>query len=424
MITTLDRRRLLRGAALGLGAASLPNIALSQTRARIVLVGGGFGGATAAKSLRSLLPNAVITLIEANRDYFACPFSNLVIATDRPLSAQRSPYDALASSGVDVIHARATHVDPEQRTITLSSDQTLSYDRLILSPGIDFRWNAIEGYTEASVERYPHAWKAGPQTLRLKQQLAALEDGENVIMTVPAAPYRCPPGPYERASLIAHYLKTQKPRSKLIVLDAKDSFSKMDLFQAAWADHYPEHLEWRGAIDDGAVSRIDTETGTVFSDFGAENAPVINVIPPQKAGEIALRAGVADATGWCPIDPLTFESVLQDNIHVIGDATIAAPMPKSAFSANLQAKICAHAVARLLSGLNPSPTVLANTCYSFTTPDEAISIAGVYTNSGGALASVSGAGGVSPLDAEKPVRHAEAAQAAHWFKTITREAFG
>lgn len=415
---------LLRGAALGLGAAAVSGMAIGQTRARIVLIGGGFGGATAASHLRALLPNASITLIEANPDYIACPFSNLVIATDRSLSAQSFSYEALRASGVDVINARATHVDPVQQTVSLGSDQTLSYDRLIVSPGIDFRWGAIEGYTEAVAERYPHAWKAGAQTLRLKQQLAALEDGETIIMTVPAAPFRCPPGPYERASLIAHYLKTQKPRSKLIVLDAKESFSKMALFREAWAEHYPEHLEWRGAIDDGAVSRIDAEAGTVFSDFGAEQAPVINVIPPQKAGEIAARAGVADATGWCPIDPLTFESLLQENIHVIGDATIAAPMPKSAFSANLQAKICAQAVARMLSGLTPTPTVLANTCYSYTTPDEAVSIAGVYTNSDGTLASVSGAGGVSPLEAEKPVRHAEAAQAAHWFKTITNEAFG
>jgi len=243
-------------------------------------------------------------------------------------------------------------------------------------------------------------------------------------MTVPAAPYRCPPGPYERASLIAHFLKTKKPRSKLLVLDVKDQFSKMTLFEEAWAEHYPDHLEWRGASDDGAVNRVDVANKTVFTDFGAVSADVINIIPPQKAGLIADRAGVSDATGWCPINPLNFESRLQPDIHVIGDATIAAPMPKSAFSANLQAKICAISVARALSDLAPESTTLANTCYSHTTPNEAISIAGVYTNASGELQSISGAGGVSPLAADKSIRTAEAAQAAHWFETITTEAFG
>lgn len=242
-------------------------------------------------------------------------------------------------------------------------------------------------------------------------------------MTVPPAPYRCPPGPYERASMIAHYLKAQKPRSKLIVLDAKDQFSKMALFQEAWAEHYPDHLEWRGAIDDGRVLRVDPQMRSVSTDFEDLSGAVINVIPPQKAGMIAERAGVADATGWCPIDPLSFESRLQSDIHVIGDATIAAPMPKSAFSANLQAKVCAFAIARTLSDLSPEPTVLANTCYSYTTPDEAISIAGVYSNADGQLQSIGGAGGISPLAADKSVRAAEAAQAAHWFDTITAEAF-
>lgn len=424
MMMDFDRRTVLLGATLGLGAIGTAPIATAQTRARIVIVGGGFGGASAAQMLRKLLPQAVITLVEANPLYTACPFSNLVLGTDRPLSAQQFSYDGLRASGIGIEIDRALDVDAAQKTITLEGGDALAYDRLILSPGIDLRWGALEGYDEAAAEILPHAWKAGPQTRLLRDQLRALEDGEIVLMSVPPAPFRCPPGPYERASMIAHYLKTHKPRSKLIVLDAKDQFSKQALFQEAWAQHYPEHLEWRGAIDDGAVRRVDVVLKTVYSDFGEMRASVINVIPPQKAGMIADRAGVTDATGWCPIDPVSFESRLQRDIHVIGDATIAAPMPKSAFSANLQAKVCAVSVARLLSGLAPEPTVLANTCYSYTTPDEGISIAGVYRNDGGRLASVSGAGGVSPLGAETAVRQAEAAQAAHWFETITREAFG
>ncbi|MEO1660580.1 MAG: NAD(P)/FAD-dependent oxidoreductase [Pseudomonadota bacterium] len=420
MMLKPDRRSVL---ALGL-ASALPFRAHSQTKAKLVIVGGGFGGASAAKVLRALLPAADITLIEAQTTYTACPFSNLVIGGTRQLSAQQYTYDPLRELDISVRHQRAIDVDANGKTLTLEDGAALHYDRLILSPGIDVRWDAIEGYNQQAAETLPHAWKAGHQTQLLHQQLQALEDGQTVLMSVPPAPYRCPPGPYERASLIAHYLKTQKPRSKLIILDAKDRFSKMELFREAWATNYPDHLEWRGAIDDGAVTRVDADARTVFSDFGSETAAVVNIIPPQKAGDIAIKAGVTDATGWCPIKPLDFESRLQSDIHVIGDATIAAPMPKSAFSANLQAKICAIGIARSLSGRTVEPTVLANTCYSYTTPDTAISIAGVYSNEGNQLTSISGAGGVSPLGAGLNVRAAEAAQAAHWFETITQEAFG
>lgn len=423
-MTRLDRRLLLKTLGVSSAALTLPWTAMANARARIVIVGGGFGGASAARLLATLLPSATVTLIDANARYTACPFSNLVLGTDRPLSEQEFGYDGLRQLGVNVVTALVTDVDPVARTISVQSSETLSYDRLILSPGIDFRWNAIEGYDEAAAERLPHAWKAGAQTRLLRDQLEALENGQNVIMSVPPAPFRCPPGPYERACMIAHYLKARKPNSKLIILDAKDSFSKMPLFQEAWAEHYSEHLEWRGASEDGTVSRVDANASRVETDFESFTAPVINIIPPQKAGLLADRAGVSDATGWCPIEPLAFESTLQSNIHVIGDATIAAPMPKSAFSANLQAKVCAFGIARLVSGFQPQSTVLANTCYSFTTPDEAVSIAGVYSNDNKALESISGAGGVSPLGAEKSLREAEAMQARSWFETITTGAFG
>lgn len=424
MISRPNRRHVLQGTVLSIAAAGLPVPAMAYTSARIVIIGGGFGGTTAARMLKRLLPDAAITLIEKNAHFSACPFSNLVIGGQRDMSDQRFSYDALAATGIEIINAIASDIDATAKTVTINGDSAITYDKLILSPGVDIRWNAIEGYDEAAAQNLPHAWKAGSQTELLRQQLEAMPDGETVIMSAPAAPYRCPPGPYERASLIAHYLKTQKPKSKLIVLDAKDQFSKMALFQEAWALHYPDHLEWRGAADDGAVNRVDAARKTVFTDFDQASAGVINIIPPQKAGLIADRAGVSDATGWCPIDPLSFESRLQPDIHVIGDATIAAPMPKSAFSANLQAKVCAISIARKLSGLSVEPTTLANTCYSYTTPDEAVSIAGVYSNASGALESISGAGGVSPVGADVSVRNAEAAQAAHWFETITAEAFG
>jgi NADPH-dependent 2,4-dienoyl-CoA reductase/sulfur reductase-like enzyme len=251
-----------------------------------------------------------------------------------------------------------------------------------------------------------------------------MDDGGLVVISAPANPFRCPPGPYERASLIAHYLKTRKPRSKLIVLDAKDIFSKQRLFQAAWAELYPGLLEWVPLSKGGNVTSVEAATRTLVTDFGRHHANVANVIPPQKAGRIADAAGVADRSGWCPIDPVTFESTLQPRIHVIGDAAIAGAMPKSAFAANAQAKTCAAAVARLLAGAAPAAPKLINTCYSLVAPDYGISVAGVYAPSGGQLAEVPGSGGVSPLGAPPATRAAEAALAEAWFRTITDEVFG
>jgi NADPH-dependent 2,4-dienoyl-CoA reductase/sulfur reductase-like enzyme len=270
----------------------------------------------------------------------------------------------------------------------------------------------------------PHAWHAGEQTVLLRRQLEAMPDGGLVVIAAPANPFRCPPGPYERASLIAHYLKTRKPRSKLLVLDAKDAFSKQRLFLSAWSELYPGLLEWVPLSKGGSVTSVEPATRTLVTDFGRHQAAVANVIPPQKAGRIAEAAGVADRSGWCPIDPVTFESRLQARVHVIGDAAIAGAMPKSAFAANAQAKTCAAAVARLLTGATPSAPKLINTCYSLVAPDYGISVAGVYQPSGGQLAEVPGAGGVSPSEAPRATRAAEAALAESWFRTITAEVFG
>jgi len=316
-------------------------------------------------------------------------------------------------------------VDVAARSVSLADGARLAYDRLVLAPGIDIRWGALAGYDEAAAAQMPHAWHAGEQTLLLRRQLEAMDDGGLVVISAPANPFRCPPGPYERASLIAHYLKTKKPKSKLLVLDAKDAFSKQRLFQAAWAELYPGLLEWVPLSKGGAVTSVDVATRTLVTDFGRHQANVANIIPPQKAGRIADVTGVADRTGWCPIDPVTFESKLQPRIHVIGDAAIAGAMPKSAFAANSQAKTCAAAVATLLTGGTPSTPKLINTCYSLVAPDYGISVAGVYQPSpGGQLADVPGAGGVSPADAPRATRAAEAVLAEAWFRTITAEVFG
>src|SRR5258706_8646589 len=255
----------------------------------------------------------------------------------------------------------ATAVDAAGKSVTLADGTRLPYDRLVLAPGIDIRWGALPGYDEAAAAVMPHAWRAGEQTLLLRRQLEAMDDGGLVIISAPANPFRCPPGPYERASLIANYLKAKKPRAKLLVLDAKDTFSKQRLFQQAWTELYPGLLEWVPLSKGGNVTSVDPATRTLVTDFGRHQAAVANVIPPQQAGRIAEVAGVTDRSGWCPIDPATFESKLQAGIHVIGDAAIAGAMPKSAFAANSQAKVCAAAVATPVAGGTPSVPQLINT---------------------------------------------------------------
>jgi sulfide dehydrogenase [flavocytochrome c] flavoprotein chain len=421
-----SRRAVLKTLVLGASAAALarpvPGQGRAQGRAKVVVVGGGFAGATCARFLKR--HGLDVTLVEPNPTFIACPLSNAVLTGLRPMESQQFGYDGVRRDGVTVVHQRATRIDPQARRVTLGEGATLDYDRLVLAPGIDMRFDALPGYDEAAAEAMPHAWKAGPQTTLLHRQLDAMEDGGVVVMSVPPVPYRCPPGPYERASLIAHYLKTRKPRSKLIVLDAKDSFSKQKLFQSAWSELYPGTLEWVGLSQGGQVTGVEADSKTFITDFERYPAAVANVIPPQKAGAIAFAAQVTDRSGWCPIDPVTFESRLQPNIHVIGDSAIAGAMPKSAFAANAQAKVCAAAVATLLEEGVPTSTKLINTCYSLVAPDYGISVAGVYAPANGVLADIEGAGGVSPLDAPHSVRATEARYAEAWFDTITAEVFG
>jgi sulfide dehydrogenase [flavocytochrome c] flavoprotein subunit len=420
-----NRRDFIKTAAAGASAALLPLPAVAQNAGgRVVVVGGGFAGASCARALKRLDPRITVTLVEESRTFTACPFSNTVLVGMRELSAQQFDYGNVTADGVTTAFMAATGVDPQARAVTLSDGTRLSYDRLVVAPGIDIRWDGLPGYTEAAANVMPHAWKAGEQTTLLRRQLESMEDGGLVVISAPANPFRCPPGPYERASLIAWYLKTKKPKSKLIVLDAKDAFSKQRLFQNAWKELYADRLEWVSLSSGGKVASVEPASKTLVTDFSRHTAAVANVIPPQKAGRIAEVAGVSDRTGWCPVDANTFESKQQANIHVIGDAAIMGAMPKSAFSANAQAKVCAAAVAKLLAGQKPDEPRLINTCYSLVAPDYGISVAGVYRPKDGVLVDVENAGGVSPVDAPKSTREAEAVFANGWFKTITGEVFG
>jgi sulfide dehydrogenase [flavocytochrome c] flavoprotein subunit len=420
----VSRRDFLKRTAASAAALSLSAPAIAQNAGgRVVVVGGGFAGATCARALKRLDPRIAVTLVEASHTFTACPFSNNVIAGLRDLKAQQFDYKKLEGA-VEITFEPATRIDAGARTVILGEVARIPYDRLVLAPGIDIRWDGLPGYNEAAAERMPHAWRAGEQTLLLRKQLESMNDGGLVVISSPANPFRCPPGPYERASLIAHYLKTRKPKSKLIILDAKDAFSKQGLFLAAWKELYPELIEWVPLSKGGRVTAVDPKTNTLATEFGSHRAAVANVIPPQRAARIAETAGVADKTGWCPIDPVTFESKLQQNIHVIGDACIAGGMPKSAFAANSQAKGCAAAIAKLLAGEKPDEPRLINTCYSLVAPDYGISVAGVYEPRGGVLADVKGAGGVSPANAPRSARELEANFANGWFKAVTEEVFG
>ncbi len=421
----LSRRHVLKHAAASAAALGLATPAIAQgTAGRVVVVGGGFAGASCARTLKRIDPRLTVVLVEANPTFTACPFSNTVIAGLRDLKAQQFGYKRLADDKIVTTFVPAVSVDANARVLILNDGTKLPYDRLVLAPGIDIRWGALPGYNEAAAEQMPHAWRAGDQTLLLRKQLESMADGGLVVIAAPANPFRCPPGPYERASLIAHYLKTRKPKSKLIILDAKDAFSKQGLFLGAWKELYGEMIEWVPLSKGGKVTAVDPKTNTLTTEFGSHKAAVANVIPPQRAGLVAERAGVADKTGWCPIDPVTFESKLAPNIHVIGDASIAGGMPKSAFAANSQAKVCAAALAKLLAGEKPAEPRLINTCYSLVAPDYGISVAGVYEPRGGVLADVKGAGGVSPAKAPRSTRNLEANFANGWFKTITGEVFG
>jgi sulfide dehydrogenase [flavocytochrome c] flavoprotein subunit len=422
----LSRRSVLSSLLASSAVLGAPRIARGQAAARIVVVGGGFGGASAAGALKRLAPAINVTLVEPERQFVTCPYSNLVLGGVRDIGSITHSYAGLQRRGVEIVHDRAAAIDTAGRSVRLAGGLSLPYDELIVSPGIELKYAGIEGYSEAAAEKLPHAWKAGPQTLLLRRQLEAMRDGGTVIMAAPANPFRCPPGPYERASMIAHYLKAAKPRSKLLILDAKDNFSKQPLFLDAWAKLYPGTIEWVPLSKDGKVVKADPGAMTVTTEFGATHkGDVVNVIPPQSAGRIALDAGLAAESGWCPIDPRTMASTKAPHVHVIGDACSAAPMPKSGFAANQQAKVAAGAIVAKLDGKPAATPAWANTCYSHVGAAYAVSVVNVYRlKPDNTITEVEGSGGISPREASAEFRKSEAEYADGWYAAITGEMFG
>ncbi len=419
----LTRRTFLATASAGVAAGLLARPALAQGAPRVVIIGGGFGGATLARSLRRIDPGIEVTLVERDARFTTCPFSNHVLAGLRPLDSISFGYEAVAAAGVTVVNDSAASVDPEARIVRLAGGQTLSYDRLVMAPGIQLAWGGIEAYDQAAAERMPHAWLAGAQTMLLRRQLEAMEDGGLVVIAVPDNPYRCPPGPYERASLVAWYLKQNKPKSKLLILDAKDRFSKQPLFTEAWEALYPGLIEWVPGSQSGKVIAVDPARMAVMTDFEEFAPAVANIIPPQKAGEIALSLQLDAGKGFCPVDPHSFESTVQPGIHLVGDAIIPGAMPKSGFAANSQAKVAARAIAGLLRDRAVEDAILLNTCYSTAAPDYGFSVANVFRQTDEGLVEVEESGGTSPLDAPAETRKAEARYAESWYANITSEIF-
>jgi NADPH-dependent 2,4-dienoyl-CoA reductase/sulfur reductase-like enzyme len=427
----MQRRQILATAAALLAAPAVSR-AQGAGAARLVIIGGGFGGASAARWARDHHPSFDVTLIERSRRFTTCPYGNLVLAGRRSIESITFGYERLAARGVRVVHDSATGVDATARRVRLAGGAVLPYDKLIMAPGIDIRWNAIEGYDEAASARLPHGWIPSLQPITvLERQLRAMPDGGVFVMAIPDNPFRCPPGPYERLSMVADYLKREKPRAKILALDAKTAFSKQALFQDAWSELYPGMIEWVGAANDGRVTRVHPASMEVETEFGTRHrGDAVNVIPPQVAGAIARSAGLANESGWCPVRPLTMESALVPHIHVVGDATIAAPMPKSGYIASSHAKQAVASAAAMLAGREPHPAVYFNTCCSHVGPDYGISIVGIFRAGAQGFVETPNSGGVSPRsatltpDRRAEVRRLEALYADGWYEAITQQMFG
>lgn len=418
----LSRRaffRLASGAGLLLaGCAAGPTTRAKG--ARVVVVGGGYGGTTAAKYLRLADPTLQVTLVTPRQSFATCPFSNLVVAGLRDMRDITQGYTALnVNYDVDVRYGSVQVIDAPGKTLTLDDGVRLSYDRLIVAPGIEILYDRIQGYDAVAAQLMPHAWQAGSQTLRLRRLLERVPDGGTVLIAIPPAPFRGPSAPYERASLVAHYLKQFRPRSKVLVLDANESFTLQPQFQDGWQSLYPGMIEWVPPSKGGQVVRVDAPAGVVHAESGDYRPALANIIPPQAAGAIAKVAGLTDASGWCPVDPRSFESTLQRGIHVIGDACHAGPMPKSAFGATVQAKVCAQAVAALLRGETPAEPALLDTSYSLLGPDHAASVVAHYRIRDGEISRAEEGGETTQAGGADEALYAYAA-----YRNLVVDAFG
>jgi NADPH-dependent 2,4-dienoyl-CoA reductase/sulfur reductase-like enzyme len=383
------RRQIISGIGAVAAASAFPRPALSQAKPRVVVVGGGPGGATVAKYVAKD-GGVDVTLVEPLREFITCFHSNLYLGGFRSLESITQSYEKSAkANGFRHAVTTANAIDRGKKTVSLADGSTLSYDRLVVAPGIDIKFDSVPGYSEADSERLPHAWKPGPQTILLRRQLDALKDGATIVMIAPPNPYRCPPGPYERVSMMAHVMKAKgHKKSKIVVLDPKPNFSKQGLFVEGWEKHYPGMVEWQDPKMHGGIKGVDAGTMTVKTDLADYKADLINVIPAQMAAKIARDAALTNASGFCPIKPESMKSAVDDNIYVLGDASIAGDMPKSGFSANSQAKVAAMMIRGELANGRTFPARYTNTCWSLIETDDTVKVGGRYEAKDGKIAAV------------------------------------
>ncbi len=425
----LTRRHFVIGAA-GLASATaasaLAKPALAQAKPKVVIVGGGAGGASVIRRLAAEAKGALdMTLVEPQTTYTTCFYSNLYLGGINPLELLQYGYGEIeALPGVTVASETARTIDRDKREVTLAGGAVLPYDRLVVSPGIALDYGSVPGWSKAAEERMPHAWKAGPQTILLKRQIDAVPDGGVVVIIAPPNPYRCPPGPYERVSMIAHALKSSgKTQARIVILDPKDKFSKQPLFQQGWEANYPGMIEWLPPMIHGGIKRVDPATMSVVTDFETyENAALVNVIPRQTAGQIAMDAGLTNESGYCPIDPFSMTSRSDANIFVLGDASIAGDMPKSAFAANSQAQIVAQVIAKELLGAKDPEIAYRNRCWSLIATENSVFVGGRYRPTPAKIEQTESE--ISTLTDLAEVRRENYQDSASWYASITAELYG
>ncbi|ABL72222.1 NAD(P)/FAD-dependent oxidoreductase [Paracoccus denitrificans] len=418
----LTRRELIAGSAAATGLLYAPAV-LGQGKPKVVVIGGGAGGGTAARYLAKDSQGALdVTLVEADPVYTTCFFSNLHIGGLRDFDSLRHGYDKMAAGGVTVVNDRATAVDREARTVTLAGGQVLAYDRLVLSPGIDFVEDSVPGWSLDAAEIMPHAYKAGPQTELLKRMIQAMPQGGTFAMVAPPNPYRCPPGPYERASMVAHLLKQTNPTAKIIILDAKEKFSKQALFEEGWGKYYDGMIEWINPEFGGADVAVRPDSMEVVVEGVAQKVDCCNVIPAQTAGRIAAIAGLTDESGWAPVHPDSMKSRIDGNAWVLGDSSAQGDMPKSAFSANSQAKVAAMAIRAELTGSRLFPAKYSNTCWSLLAPEDGVKLGASYEPNDDRIASVESF--ISDTGEDAALRRRTYEESLGWYAGITADIFG
>jgi NADPH-dependent 2,4-dienoyl-CoA reductase/sulfur reductase-like enzyme len=421
----MTRRGLLRGAAVMAGTAGFSlRPVFAQAVPKVVVIGGGAGGATLAHYLARESAGAIeVTLVEPKEAYTTCFHSNLYLGGFKSFEDITHGYEGLTGAGVTHVRQTAEAIDRDAKSVRLSDGVDIAYDHLVVAPGIEILYDRIPGYSPEVAEVMPHAWLPGAQTRLLHDQLNALGDGAQIVMICPPNPYRCPPGPYERISMMAHVLKSKgHGSSRIVVLDAKDAFSKQALFQEGWERHYPGMVEWQDPNMHGGIGAVDATTMTVETDLADYQADLINVIPPQAAGRIATDAGLANETGYCPILPENMRSAVDSNITVLGDATIAGDMPKSAFSANSQAKVAANAIRAELTGSTAFPARYANTCWSLIATDDAVKVGGAYAPQEGRIAATETF--VSQVGEDAATRARTQEENLGWYAGIVADIFG